>query len=269
MGKFDGILLVTDYDDTLVDRQKRVPGRSLAALSEFVAEGGRFTIASGRGLEAIGQCLNGLPINAPVICANGTQIYDFQAGQLLDQALLPARARADFAQVLAAFPRLAVEVYAQGRLYCYRPNAVTREHLRITGQTAQEAPLETLPEGWVYGKFQEDTPYLQMVQDYLQHHFPGRYTVSFSNPYLLEVGAQGKGQGVQRLAQLLGIAPDRVYCAGDNENDLSMLELAALGFTPAGSSPTALATADVVVCDCDQGALADVVAYLDSLVSQN
>ena len=41
-----------------------------------------------------------------------------------------------------------------------------------------------------------------------------------------------------------------------------MLEAAAVGFTPAGSSQAALDTADVIVCDCDQGAIADVVEYL-------
>ena len=35
-----------------------------------------------------------------------------------------------------------------------------------------------------------------------------------------------------------------------------------MGFTPAGSSQAALDAADVIVCDCDQGAIADVVEYL-------
>lgn len=42
-----------------------------------------------------------------------------------------------------------------------------------------------------------------------------------------------------------------------------MLEAAAVGFTPAGSTQAALDAADVVVCDCDQGAIADVVEYLE------
>lgn len=65
-----------------------------------------------------------------------------------------------------------------------------------------------------------------------------------------------------KLAELLGIRREHIYCAGDNENDLAMLEAAAVGFTPAGSSQAALGTADVIVCDCDKGAIADVVEYL-------
>ena len=40
MGIFDGVLLVSDFDDTLVDRKKRLPERTKAALSRFVAQGG-------------------------------------------------------------------------------------------------------------------------------------------------------------------------------------------------------------------------------------
>lgn len=266
LGKFDGVLLVTDYDDTLVDRAKQVPRRTRSALTRFTSQGGRFTIASGRGLDAIRPCLTELPVNAPVILSNGTQIYDFASEQLLCESHLPATAREDFSQVLQAFPSAAVEIFAQGQLYCVNPNIVTQEHLRITRQTALERPMDAIPNGWIYAKFEEDTPCLLEIQTFLRQRFPSRYEAIFSHPYLLEVadGSCGKGPGVLRLAELLGIRPAHIYCAGDNENDLSMLEIAAVSFTPAGSTQAALHTADVVVCDCNQGALADVVEYLEA-----
>lgn len=265
MGKFDGVLIATDYDDTLVDRKKRVPQRTMEALRYFTREGGRFTIASGRSVDAIRPCLEGLPINAPVVVTNGTQIYDFEKEELLFEAGLSPEAPADFKEVFGAFPKLAAEIYTQGVLYCVNPNLVTQKHLRITRQTAVEAKLSELPDGWIYAKLQEDTPYLQQVQQFLRSRFPGRYEAIFSNPYLLEVAdsACGKGPGVLNLARLLGISPEDVYCAGDNENDLSMLKAAAISFVPEHSTPIATAEADVIVCDCDEGALADVVEYLD------
>ena len=265
MGRFNGVLIATDYDDTLVNREKQVPQRSLDALRRFTDQGGRFTIASGRGAEAIRPCLEGLPVNAPVIVANGTQIYDFAAEKLVYEAYLPQEARADFAQVLRDFPRVAVEVYARGQLYCVNPNLVTAEHLRITRQTAREVRLEEIPAPWVYAKFEEENAYLRRIQDHLRERFPGRYEAIFSNTYLLEVAGKGsgKGPGVLRLAELLGVRREDIYCAGDNENDLSMLRAAAVSFTPEHSTPIAMETAGVIVCDCDEGALADVVAYLE------
>jgi hypothetical protein len=268
MGIFQGFLLITDYDDTLVDRQKRVPERSMEALRRFTAEGGRFTLASGRSLVALKSCLAGLPVNAPVIASNGVQIYDFAAEKLLYQAEMPENSPADFQRIFAEFPEVAVEICAGDQLYCVNPNEVTWEHLRITGQTAKTVELQDIPTPWLYAKFQHTTPYLRQVQTFLRQEFSDRYTAIFSHPNLLEVanGACGKGPAALRLGELLNIPKSRIFCAGDNENDLSMLRSAALGFTPAGSSQQALDTADVVVCNCDQGALADVVQYLETHV---
>ena len=264
MGLFDGVLLVSDFDDTLVNRSKQVPERTGKALELFVKEGGSFTLASGRGLESVRLQAPGLPIGAPVIVANGTQIYDLSTEKLMFEAAFPATARADFAAVLDAFPTSAVEIFGAGRLYAVRPNEVTKIHLEITGQHAKTAELGEIPTPWVYAKFEDEHERLEQMQQWMKERFGDRYGVFFSHPMLLEItpGGCNKGTGVLRLAELLGIRREHIYCAGDNENDLAMLEAAAVGFTPAGSSQAALDTADVIVCDCDQGAIADVVEYL-------
>lgn len=270
MGKFDGMLLASDFDDTLVNRKKQVPERTLAALERFTSQGGRFTLASGRGLESVRQQVPGLPVNAPVIVANGTQIYDLEREKLLFEAKFPAAAKADIGAALEAFPESAVEIFGGGKLYCVRPNAVTWEHLRITGQTAIACRLEEIPEPWVYGKLEADHETLLEMQKWMEQHCPGRYGVFFSHSMLLELtpGDTNKGTGVLRLAELLGIDRQRVYCAGDNENDLAMLEAAAVSFTPENSTQRAMDTADVIVCDCDQGAIADVVEHLEQNIAK-
>ena len=48
MGKFDGVLLVSDYDDTLYDHNLTVNDRNHRAIEYFLEQGGRFTIATGR-----------------------------------------------------------------------------------------------------------------------------------------------------------------------------------------------------------------------------
>ena len=53
--------------------------------------------------------------------------------------------------------------------------------------------------------------------------------------YYLELTDRGstKGSMVARLADMLGIARENIYCAGDNQNDISMLQLSAIPFAPA------------------------------------
>lgn len=264
MGTMDGVLLVSDFDDTLVDRKKHLPERTKAALAWFVSQGGLFTLASGRGLESVRLQAPGLPIGAPVIVANGTQIYDLSRENMLFEAEFQKTTQADFAETLAAFPNSAVEIFGAGQLYAVRPNEVTKVHLEVTGQHVQLAELEDIPMPWVYAKFEDDHERLAEMQRWMKERFGDRYGIFFSHPMLLEItpGGCNKGTGVIKLAELLGVDRANLYCAGDNENDLAMLEAAAVGFTPAGSTQAALSTADVIVCDCDQGAIADVVEYL-------
>ena len=48
MGKFDGVLLATDFDETYYSAAGAVPPANLEALAYFEAEGGIFTVSTGR-----------------------------------------------------------------------------------------------------------------------------------------------------------------------------------------------------------------------------
>lgn len=48
MGKFDGVLLVSDFDDTLYGEDMRITRENVEALTYFTREGGTFTVATGR-----------------------------------------------------------------------------------------------------------------------------------------------------------------------------------------------------------------------------
>ena len=79
MGKFDGVLLVSDFDDTLYAPDVAVPERNVSAIRYFTGEGGRFTVATGRAHRTFAPYVHLVPLNAPVILSNGAAIYDFQA----------------------------------------------------------------------------------------------------------------------------------------------------------------------------------------------
>ena len=48
LGKFEGVLLASDFDDTLVGSDCEVSRGNREALEYFVREGGRFTVSTGR-----------------------------------------------------------------------------------------------------------------------------------------------------------------------------------------------------------------------------
>ena len=115
MGMFSGVLLATDYDDTLYDSTGAISQENRQAIARFVAEGGRFCISTGRSYInfAIQMERERLPVNAPVILSNGASIYDFARQESLWLKFLPQQAPLHLAQVCAAFPQAGFEAYHQ------------------------------------------------------------------------------------------------------------------------------------------------------------
>lgn len=143
MGKFSGVLLATDYDDTLYSSDCTISQENRQAIARFVAEGGLFCISTGRSLHqlAIQMERERLPVNTPVILSNGASIYDFATEESLWLKYLPAQAPVHLAQVCAAFPQVGFEAYHQDEVYIFRPNEVTQRHLTRATSPAGPRPL--------------------------------------------------------------------------------------------------------------------------------
>lgn len=77
MKRFEGLVLCSDVDGTLIDEHNSVPKENLEAIQYFRAHGGKFTLATGRIPEAVTPVLHGITLDFPCICHNGCSIYDF------------------------------------------------------------------------------------------------------------------------------------------------------------------------------------------------
>src|SRR5574344_1117229 len=98
MGKFNGLLLVSDFDNTLVYTEEAlqkcvdmppVSDENRAAIEYFMANGGIFSVATGRAKPAFETVVDGIPMNGPTVLFNGAAIYDFSRKKYLVTAFLP------------------------------------------------------------------------------------------------------------------------------------------------------------------------------------
>ncbi len=277
MGKFSGILLASDFDNTLLYTEtarrqgSEVPSVSQGnreALHYFMDQGGKFAIATGRALPAFMKFVDQVPMNAPGVICNGAALYDFEKGRYVETVLLDERTRARGQEVLDRFPTTALEAYhVDNVIHAVRPNLYTRQHEHVThvSVTEKNSLLEVpLPLGKIM--FEEDHALLEEVKAWiLEQPWAAEYEVFFSDKTLLEVTARGasKGAMVQVLAKHLGISMDHVYCVGDEANDLSMLRVAAEGFAPENCIPAVRASGATIVRHCEKDAIANVVEILD------
>ena len=277
MGKFTGVLLASDFDNTLLYTEDALrsgtpvpplPERNREALEYFMAQGGRFAIATGRALAAFIRYADMVPMNAPGVVCNGAAIYDFEKGEYLETAMLDASARERGQAVLDRFPGVAVEAYhIDNTIHTVHPNDICRQHEHITQAALTEVPslLDVpLPLGKLL--FEAEHEVLEDVLAYITGQvWAEDYELIFYITHLLEMTTRGANKGgmVRRLAARLGISMEHVYCAGDESNDLSMLRAAAQGFAPANASAAVRESGAAIVCHAREGAVADVIEVFD------
>ena len=278
MGKFTGLLLASDYDNTLTYTEEAlrlcrpmppVSKANQAAIRSFMAEGGIFSVATGRAKPAFEAVAAGVPMNGPTVLFNGAAIYDFSTGKYLCEAFLPETARAHIAQTIRELPFAAVELYHDNNdIHALQPNDVTRRHLHVThSPTVIVDSMEQVPSPISKALFSTEPAHQAALLDYLRGQgWYGDYEIVASSGSLVELTARGANKGgmVRRLAALLHIPQANVACVGDHANDISMLTWAGMAFAPANALPEVRALPCVrTLPDCREDAIAALIAVLD------
>ena len=267
MGKFDGVLLVSDYDDTFLGTNRAVSPRNYEALRYYLGQGGLFTIATGRAHRTFAPHVHLAPVNAPVILSNGSALYDFQKDEMLLQTMLPDTCLEDLTDVLTRFPTLGAEFYHGEDIYVHNPNYITKAHMKKVGTEYEICPVPQVPRPWTKIILQEENPVQRRVQQYILDTYGDEYEAVFSNHYYLEITRKGstKGGMVDEVVKRLNLDPKKVYCVGDNQNDIPMLARSAIPFAPSNCAQEVKDWGARLVCSCDEGVVADIVEILDTI----
>ena len=280
MGKFDGVLIASDYDNTMAFTEGSlftgtppppVSAKNRAAVEYFMAEGGIFSVSTGRALPAFDAVRADVPMNGPTVLFNGAAIYDYAAEKYLYTAFLPEAIRQHVTEILDALGPLAFKVYHDNNsIFVVNPNELTERYKHLT-----HLPAVTLPSIWdapspiLKVVFEETLDVQQKVLDFIATR-PWRreYEVVSSSDHLLEVTVHGANKGgmVQKLAELLGIEQRHVYTMGDHANDIPMLQFAHQGFCPFNAIDSVKEVPGVrILSNCWDDATAEMIEILDQL----
>lgn len=265
MGKFSGVLLVSDFDDTLYGYDMTVSQKNVDAIQSFIDQGGYFTVATGRARPAFAPCANLAPINAPVILSNGSALYDFRAGETVCETFLPDRVLQDLMELTFLVPQIGFEAYHGDDIYLHNPNAVTRAHLDRIGSEGAQLAIRDIPQPLSKVLIEHtQRAVLDRARQYILSRWGEHYEAIFSNQVLLELTRKGSSKGgmVLELARRLGVSREHIYCVGDNENDIPMLAVSAVPFAPANSAPAVKEWGAVMVGSCDDSCIAEIIHIL-------
>ena len=272
MGKFEGYLLVSDFDGTLIDHQLKISNENVEAISSFIAQGGRFLGATGRTELNVRPYTDGIPMSSPWILYNGAAIFDWQSNSFLYKAPLDRALTESFvSKVMARFPTINVQVFSGGPFCQVNRDALPDRQVVLEGQRFEYKPMDAITEDWLKVLFCADDPdEIDAIESMLGDD-PLRLQVhkmhSAARYFELTAPGANKGSALARLRQLLVPAPITVVAIGDYLNDIEMLQEADISAAPESALPEVKKDVDIITSSHSESAIADLVRKLESRVA--
>lgn len=262
------ILIVSDLDGTLIGANAKIPQRNLDALERFKKNGGNFAIATGRSVVSGALYYDSLAPNAPSVLLNGSVIYDFQTKTCIREIGLPKQA-IDYLNIIAErFPKVGFEIFANDRVFCGRNNSYITAHIEREQFYCPACHPEEISQTWCKILFAADPEIIDKAQQFTREFVhPGVVFVKSADFYMEMLPEHAdKGTGIEKLSEITGIAIQNIYAIGDYYNDEQMLKTAGKAVVPSNAPDDIKALADLVVCSCEEGAVADLIEYIEKQV---
>ncbi len=268
--KFEGYVLVSDIDGTLVNRKWEVTPENREAIAYFQREGGKFTLATGRIAGRVKQIQRQVRVDLPVICYNGACIYHLDTGETHWQHLLNQTVTAIADSVLTNVSDVSIQIYANHHIYLYQqnPKAVYTTFL-LDEHVIRVDDYKMTPEPWAKLMFIVSADKMQQVRDCVSRS-PQREQFNFvqSAPEYYEVlhPLTSKGNALERLVAMQGLSMDKIIAVGDNENDIDMVKKAGYGFMTENAEPEYQKKADFICGSCESDSIATVIEKMEKIV---
>lgn len=229
-------IFFTDLDGTLLNNDKQVSSLTYEALQKWTSAGHKLVLCSGRALDSVIHVRESLALTFPnmyLIGCNGGEIYDCSTNtQLMRLSLSIDTAKEVFA--IAKAHDIYIQTYSdthilaqkEGPELTYYRRAVHTPYVITDHFTdyLDKEPCKCLAIDL------ESHERLEAFRLDVQARLGDRLSVLYSSPRYLELfpASSGKGAAVKWLCNYLKLPLSHSLAAGDELNDLSMLEAAGL-----------------------------------------
>lgn len=259
MGKFDGILLCTDFDGTFAHKAEVSP-ENCKAVQYFEENGGRFTVVSGRHPLFLKEHEIGFQVNAPLVGYNGALILDENTGFILHSGGRRDVRALEIAQYFwekdERLHRVVAHDATRNNFRCKRDASdgftnveSLKSHLNL--------PLYNI---LCVTKCEEDAISLR---DDIISYVGDEFVICRSWGIGIEVICPNDQKGVAALRLKEQLGAKLLVAAGDFENDISMLKAADIGYAVANATDNVKEAADRVTVDYREHAIAAIIRELE------
>ena len=262
MKKYEGMLLCTDVDHTLIASDGSLSAESAEAINYFMENGGMFTLSSGRPPLYLTKFHNDFIPNVPVICHNGATLYDYKSAEYIRTVWLN--------EEKAVKPLMyAIDSYLE-YIRCitfYSPNYQRQYNADSTADFTIEKFIDE------FSSMKKNKYLISFTSESLAHNvqrtfatdpsYDGSFDFSRSWSYGVEALPfdGNKGSGVVYLKKHLGNVT-KTICVGDFENDIPMLKVADIAYAVSNACKDAKDVAHKITVSNDESPIAKVISEL-------
>lgn len=256
MARFDGILMCSDWDGTLHTKDG-IMSEDIEAIKYFCANGGKFTVCSGRPQEYLNDYIDLIHPNAPVISLNGAVITDVDASKTLHRTYLAE----DAPQILGKAFELGVHISSVSVFYD-EDGSVVRTPIHSFDEFK-----EMIPDRKIYKIvfIMSDVADTIRLKELLSQVCSSGYDFARSWETGIEMisTSSTKGASALRVKELIGA--DTLVTVGDFENDIDMMHAADISYAVANAPDHVKAFASHLTVSPCGGAIAEIIQSLERL----
>lgn len=270
MGKFDGVLIASDLDGTLLTMKHTITEKNIQAIKYFQDNGGIFTVATGRPPLAVEGLFEGIDIKAPLVLANGAMIYDYNEKKIIECKNAPKELREFIYDTMEKFPEIGIELFTHTKMLLLQESSSSIHHFGTYNLPTDITKMENIPDfsTWLKLNFtSKNRALLEEFRDFYLEKNGEKYQSCFTFAEYFEVMhvEARKDMGVFSLAKMLNISKEHIYTIGDNDNDIFMVKNAKKGFAVSNAIEQLKEVAHKIVAKNDDSGIAEMIEYIDTL----
>ncbi len=265
-------ILFTDLDGTLLDGKKQIGSYTRKVLEDWTRAGHKLVLCSGRDINSVGSVKEYLALDYPgmyLVGYNGGQIYDCEKEETLYKITLSIPQVKHITQTAWELG-VHCHTYTDTHIVSPQDNEQFRFYRRVikTPVIYSQDVTAVMTEGackCIAVEIRDHEKLENLRLKLLPWAEKEGVSMLYSNPNYLEFfpAVSGKGASVLKLCEILGINPLFSVAAGDEQNDLSMIQAAGMGIAMVnGSEEVKMAATVITTKDNDHDGLAEALADL-------
>lgn len=254
MGKFDGLLLCSDWDGTLRTANGLLDS-DLSAIKYFQEHGGLFTICSGRPIDFLEEYYDRVLPNTYTLSLNGALIIHPESRDVLFEGFLDERAPMILKGMIESgipIDIIAVHYKDESGVCRTKVNGYDDFVTRLSGYDLYKIVFIT-----------KDTATVSLLKSKLAELDTDGYIAvsSWSTSIELLFESHSKGAAIRRLKEHTGARLS--IAVGDYENDIPMLTEADIAYAVGDAAEPLKAVADRITVPAAEGAISHIIKELE------